>query len=508
MIIKILGSSGSDFHGIKYNDKKVEKGTGELMLMKNFPSIINETSSQQVVRDYLKSISKNEKVRKPQFHAVISTRFQEHSKEELTKVAENFIGEMGYGTQPFIVVFHKDTDNNHVHLISTRVDKQTGKKINDSYERLNAQKALAQVMERIFGINEEAKLNQLLNYKISSLSQLEILLHRSGYKTNRSANDENLLNILKNGVVQCTLSGNQIVFENQKNDSRSRQVRAILKKYKELYSNKVFKVEDNRKRESMLPQEKIAERENYSKTKIEFESELQKKLKDVFGIDIVFHQVNEKSQSKEKLEGGLRPFGYTLIDHKTGKVYKGSEILKMNELFEFTNETLDKKLFEILKDYNIRNQESKKIFLEFLKKHYLEKEIKAFMLFENRGKKDLETYRKVQSEVKEFIRNYKNTNDEKKDISILLSEDGNRFAVHTRFHYIGELRSLIGEKEYQKFLNPSGKNEARTETRTESKEKTELNKAVNEMFFEWMKNSGASKDPAENGLKKRRKKRR
>lgn len=44
MIVKILKASGSDFHGVHYNDKKVEKGSGELMLMKNFPSFINEDS--------------------------------------------------------------------------------------------------------------------------------------------------------------------------------------------------------------------------------------------------------------------------------------------------------------------------------------------------------------------------------------------------------------------------------------------------------------------------------
>lgn len=163
---------------------------------------------------------------------------------------------------------------------------------------------------------------------------------------------------------------------------------------------------------------------------------------------------------------------------------------------------LDKKLFEIIKDYNITNQDSKKILLQFLKSRYPKAEIKGFMLFENKGKKDLETYRKVQFEVKDFIKNPKQNKD--KNSSITKAEDGKMYAVHTRFHYIGNLRSLIGEKEFQKFINPIQTNE----NRSENEEKTELNKAVNEMLFELMKSSGTAKDPAEDELKKRRKKRR
>ena len=339
MIVKILGSASSNFHGVQYNDKKVEKGTGELMLMKNFPSFIDENSSQEEVRNYLKSISKNEKVKKPQFHAVISTKFQQHSKEELTKVAEDFMQEMGYGNQPFIVVFHNDTENNHVHIVSTRVDKSTRKKLNDSYERLKAQKALADTLEKRYGISSEEKLEKLLNYQISSLKQLEILLERNGFKLTKNTNDENALDILKNGVKLKILNGNQISFTTNSDNNRSKQLKAILIKYKHLCSNKVFKVEDNRKQQSKLPEEK---HKDDWKPKIEFESELQKKLRDIFGLDIVFHH-------KE----GQKPFGYSMIDHKSGKVFKGSEILKMNNLFEFTSETMDKKLFESLKDYNL-----------------------------------------------------------------------------------------------------------------------------------------------------------
>ena len=486
MIVKILGSASSNFHGVQYNDKKVEKGTGELMLMKNFPSFINENSSKEGVRNYLKSISKNEKVKKPQFHAVISTKFQQHNKEELAKVAEDFMQEMGYGNQPFIVIFHNDTENNHVHIISTRVDKSTGKKINDSYEKLKAQKAMMNVKERIYGKNNEEIINNLFSYKIGSLKQLELLMERNGFKLVKNKNDENALDILKNGVREKTIYGNQLNFSNPKNDNRGKQIKAILNKYKELYSNKVFKVEERRHLEKMLPEEK--QKEEW-KPKIEFESELQKKLKEVFGIDVVFHHKDE-----------LHPFGYTLIDHKTGTIYKGSEILKMNNLFEFTSEVMDKKLFESLKDYNLSDEISKQVLIEYLKHQNLGNEPKDFMLFEKKKRKNKEVFNSVKNDVGNYLKTQSNNS-----VKIIKSEEGIYYAVHTKLHYVGELQSLIGEKEYQKFLNPNQANETRIVNQTESNEAKELSKAVNEMLFEWAKHSGTSKDPAEEELKKRKK---
>ena len=405
MIVKILGSASSNFHGVQYNDKKVEKGTGELMLMKNFPSFINEKSSQEEVKNYLKSISKNEKVKKPQFHAVISTKFQQHSKEELTKVAEDFMQEMGYGNQPFIVIFHNDTENNHVHIVSTRVNKSTGKKLNDSYEKLKAQKAMINVKERIYGKNNEEIINNLLSYKMSSLKQLEILMERNGFKLTKNTNDENALDILKNGVREKTINGNQLIFSNVKNDNRAKQIKAILNKYKEVYSNKVFKVDDRRAQKSMLPEEK--QKEEW-KPKIEFESELQKKLKDVFGIDVVFNHKDE-----------LYPFGYTLIDHKTETIYKGSEILKMNNLFEFTSEVMDKKLFESLKDYNLLDEIAKQVLIEYLKHQNLGNVPKDFMLFENKKRKNKEVFNSVKNDVRNYLKTQNNNN-----VKIIKSEEG------------------------------------------------------------------------------------
>jgi len=484
MIVKIMNPAGFDFPGVNYNDKKIDKGKGELMMMKNFPSFINEHSNKQQVRDYLKAISVgNKKVLKPQFHATISTKFRVHSKEELAKISEDFMDEMGYGKQPFVTVFHNDTENNHIHIVTTRVDKKTGKKINDSYEKLKAQKALAFTLEKLYGIKSEEVLNKLLDYKMSSLHQLETLLNRNGYKLGKNTNDAKTLTILKNGIIQRTLSEDQLVFDSRKNEKRTKQLKAIFSKYRDIYSNKVFKVEDFRKQERMLPEEK---QKNDWTPKIEFESELQKKLRDVFGIDLVFHHKDE-----------FQPFGYTVIDHKTSAVCKGSEVMKMNELFEFTSEKMDKKLFESLKDYNIPNDETKVVLQRFLKDRNPKNEINDFMLFENKKLKNKETLSVIRNDVKEYLKS-----QNKEDVSIVKSEDGKHYVIHSKLHYIGDLRPMIGEKQYQEFLNP----QLEITREKETKEGSELKKAVNEMFFELMKSSGNSKDPAENELKKRRKK--
>lgn len=484
MIVKILSSASNDFHGVKYNDKKMESGAGELMTMENFPDGFDENPKQEAVRNYFKSISKSDKVKKPQFHATISTKFQNHSKEELTEIGQNFMQEMGYGKQPYIIVFHNDTENNHIHIVSTRVDKSTGRKIDDSFEKLKSQRALQKVLAQLHGEQLDKDLEKLLRYRYGTMKQLALLLERSGFKMVQNKTDDTAFDILKNGVKQKTLEANQIVFHSKADSKRAKQIKAFLEKYKSVYSNKVFKVIDNREAEGK-PEEKT---ERNIAPKIEFESELQYKMREMFGIDIVFHH-------KE----GQKPFGYTLIDHKTQKVWKGSEIMKMNEVFDFTQEQLDKRLFEQMKDYNIFNAQQKQALFHFFNRYITSEKIQDFMIFENKHRKNLEEYKKVRKETFQTIKDPK----QQTDISIFKGEDGRYYMVHRQYHHLHDLESLIGQTAYQNFVNPSSQKQEHTYY-----QKDELSQALDEFWFEMMKNTGKGLDPAEEERKRKRKKRR
>lgn len=487
MVIKILNSGSQDFHGVKYNDKKISNGDGELVTMKNFPSFITKESPEAVVRGYLKDISEdnNIRVRKPQFHAVLSTKYQEHTKEELAEIAEEIMTEMGYGKQPYLVVFHNDTDNNHIHIVSSRVNKDTGRKIDDSFEKLKSQRALSNAMEKIYGIKSEKELKVLLKYNIGSKMQLETLLKREGFKLVPNKIDESQFDILKNGLKEKTL-GSEGFYGKKENIERKKQLRAIFHKYKGHYSNQVFRVIDNRAKNGRAD-ESVNKNEDI---KIEFESELQHNFRKLFGVDIVFHNKDDKD-----------PFGYTIIDHKMGSVFKGSEIIKMKELFEFTSEKIDKKTYEKIKEYNVSNNEEKECLLKQLNQQ--NKNIKDFMIYQNRNRVKFEDYKALKKDVISFIKDVKQRTD---NISIVKSERGNYFAIYPKYNHIQELKSLVGESVYEQFVNPGTDV---VDVKDRSKDSSEsIFSGIDKLLREFGRSEFTKTDPAEKELKKKRKKKR
>lgn len=173
MIAKILDKTGS-FNAVNYNTKKINNGAGELMAIQNMPTLsMNNIPNPQIVKDYLKAYSNtNKRVKKPQFHATISAKGQEYNKYQLTEIAKMYMEKMGYGNQPYIIVSHNDTENNHIHIVSTRVTKN-GEKISDKFEKIRSQKAMQEIMNEKYNISEARNLEKLLSYKFNDLSPLK-----------------------------------------------------------------------------------------------------------------------------------------------------------------------------------------------------------------------------------------------------------------------------------------------------------------------------------------------
>ena len=291
MIAKILSSSSS-FNGVNYNEKKNESGKSELLDAKNFGEL-DEIATKEDYINYFKHFSNsNTRVKNPQFHAVLSCKGTEYTMDQMKNYAERWLEKMGYENQPYLIYGHGDTENNHVHIVSVRIDKE-GNKISDKFERVRSQKALNEIM----GVNlqkkaEEQYLN-LSTYNYSNMNQFKLLLENSGWIVTEK---DDKLCLIKGGEAQLNVSKdevNTLIHNNlnrEKNKERKKQITALLYKYKAGLSH----------------------------------IQLQELMSSKFGIEMVFHAG----------KGHTKPYGYTIIDHSSRSVFKGSEIMDLSKILQ------------------------------------------------------------------------------------------------------------------------------------------------------------------------------
>jgi hypothetical protein len=308
MIVTILSSSAS-FKGVSYNTGKIDRGKGELMKVVNFGSLqALENLRPEDYKAYLKAISaRNSRVKAPQFHAAISAKGRTYDKDALTEIAEQWMRRMGYENQPYLVVFHKDTANNHVHIVSTRIGRD-GKKINSEFENIRALQNLNKVLGIDPRFNAQQDFDKALSYRFSTKAQFKMILENEGY-TLRELDDK--LELIKFGVKQGKFELSKVLEKTmgyQPDKQRLLQLKALFLKY-----GGVFDV--------TLSPNAVPMPGNYSQETKGFTSPLAQHLKEKFGIDLIFHYRDDKP-----------PYGYSIIDRSVKAVYKGSEVMPLKEL--------------------------------------------------------------------------------------------------------------------------------------------------------------------------------
>jgi hypothetical protein len=202
---------------------------------------------------------------------------------------------MGYGKQPYLLIFHKDTRNNHIHIVSTRIGRD-GKKINDSFEQIRGQ----QQMNIVMGIDEKhnarADAEKALSYSFTTQAQFLMILESMGY-AHQQENDKLLL--FKFGKRQGQLDMKQVAdrIGNVPEDGRRKQLQAWFHKHAGLNDTALYR--------------------HHGK----YQSAFSAYMKETLGIELMFHASGDKP-----------PYGYTVIDHAKRYVFKGGDIMPLKEL--------------------------------------------------------------------------------------------------------------------------------------------------------------------------------
>ena len=165
-MIPKIGRSSSLYGTLSYNNLKVEKEKGEILLMnKMIETPDGRYSVAQLAKSFEPYLLANRNTEKHTLHISLNPDPNDKvSDEQYQEIAHHYINDMGFGDQPFVVFKHNDIDRCHIHIVSVCVDEE-GKKISDKFEKMRSMNVCRE-LERKHGLISATSKEHKQNDKI------------------------------------------------------------------------------------------------------------------------------------------------------------------------------------------------------------------------------------------------------------------------------------------------------------------------------------------------------
>ncbi|QNS41973.1 relaxase/mobilization nuclease domain-containing protein [Chryseobacterium manosquense] len=211
MIAKI-GRSGNLYGALAYNQLKVENENGQILFAnKMIETAKGHYSVAQLAQSFAPYLIANRNTEKPTLHISLNPDPKDKvSDDRYREMAEEYMREMGYGDQPFVVFKHADIDRSHIHIVSVCVDEE-GKKISDKFEKMRSMN-ICRELERKHGLipatdkehKQSEKIFRPVNYKAGDVkSQIaSVVRHLPNYYKFQTLGEYNALLSLFNVTIE------------------------------------------------------------------------------------------------------------------------------------------------------------------------------------------------------------------------------------------------------------------------------------------------------------------
>ena len=172
MVIKIHQACSTK-NALFYNERKVERHYAFFYQSKNTPEINPFLGDKNARYGIFKEIEdRNTRVQKPGLHISVNPTVKDLVRLGDTGIRteiDNLMKHLGYGNQPYMVYKHADLERVHFHIVSTRIDCETGKKIKDNYEKEKTQRFIKGLEEKYQLTKDENP--DKLNFRFSNSSK-------------------------------------------------------------------------------------------------------------------------------------------------------------------------------------------------------------------------------------------------------------------------------------------------------------------------------------------------
>jgi len=172
MVIKIHQACSTK-NALFYNERKVGQHKASFYHCQNMPVVNPFMGDKNDRYQIFKEIEeRNTRVRKPGLHLSVNPTVGDLVRlgdAGIRTEIDNLMKHLGYGNQPYFVYKHADLERVHFHIVSTRINCDTGKKIKDSYEKEKTQRFIKGLEQKYQLTKDDTQ--EKLNYRFSGSSK-------------------------------------------------------------------------------------------------------------------------------------------------------------------------------------------------------------------------------------------------------------------------------------------------------------------------------------------------
>ena len=161
MVAKI-NVGNSLFGALAYNGQKVNEGEGKLLASnKVFDNGTGKVDMARAMADFERYLPARMRTENPVIHISLNPHPGDKLTDtELTDIAREYMQQLGYGEQPYIIFKHEDIERSHVHIVSVRVGLD-GKRLNNDYIHRRS-KRITTALEKKYGLHPSGERRERL----------------------------------------------------------------------------------------------------------------------------------------------------------------------------------------------------------------------------------------------------------------------------------------------------------------------------------------------------------
>lgn len=334
MIAKI-GKGENLWGALTYNQQKVDNENGTVLFTNKIPDLWDRPYSVKFFHQYFEPyLIANNKTEKPVRHISLNPDPEDKfDDKDYREMAQQYMQEMGFGNQPYVVFKHTDIDRTHIHIVTTCVQVD-GKKISDRYDHLRSMEACRK-LEKQYNLKvagENRNPNQNLFFK-------PVDYRKGNVKTQLSAVLRHLpqtYGFQSIGAYNALLSQYNICMEEVSGELHGKMRKGI-----------VYFATDKKGKKTSPPFKsslfgKYAGFENIQshtkKSRVKMKDDLSKPILKRTIETAMSTSRTETAFKKQLLEQGIatvirknvdgRIYGITFIDHNSKLVWNGSQLSK------------------------------------------------------------------------------------------------------------------------------------------------------------------------------------